>query len=135
MEEYVDRKEFELLKEEVKEIKVEMKSNADLLNSIDKINLGVNVLAASSSHGMPVGSDLYGIAKTFCEMLKEYYYNAGYTQIQVPDHAGSPGSLITLSLTEIFDVATLIEALPYNSASQIIGISKVISQFNKKEES
>lgn len=36
MEEYVDRKEFELLKEEVKEIKVEMKSNADLLNSIDK---------------------------------------------------------------------------------------------------
>jgi predicted nucleic acid-binding Zn-ribbon protein len=36
MESYVDRKEFEALKEEVKEIKLEMTKNADLLQSIDK---------------------------------------------------------------------------------------------------
>ena len=36
MEAYVDRKEFEALKEEVKEIKLEMSKNADLLQSIDK---------------------------------------------------------------------------------------------------
>ena len=36
MESYVDRKEFELLKTEVKEIKLEMTKNADLLQSIDK---------------------------------------------------------------------------------------------------
>ena len=90
----------------------------DIQNAYDKINSGVNILSASSAHGLPAGSDLHVIAKNLCEMLKEYYYNAGYTQIQVPDHAGPPGSLITLSLTEIFDVFTLIEALPYNSASQ-----------------
>lgn len=90
----------------------------DIQNACDKINSGVNILSASSGHGLPAGSDLHVIAKNLCEMLKEYYYNAGYTQIQVPDHSGTPGSLITLSLTEIFDVATLIEALPYNSASQ-----------------
>lgn len=90
----------------------------DIQNTCDKINSGVNILSASSAHGLPAGSDLHVIARTFCEMLKEYYYNAGYTQIQVPAHDGNPGSLITLSLTEIFDVATLIEALPYNSASQ-----------------
>ena len=90
----------------------------DMQNACDKINSGVNILSASSAHGLPAGSDLHVIAKNLCEMLKQYYYNAGYTQIQVPDHSGPPGSLITLSLTEIFDVATLIEALPYNSASQ-----------------
>lgn len=36
MESYVDRKEFEALKDEVKEIKIEMNKNADLLHSIDK---------------------------------------------------------------------------------------------------
>ena len=36
METYVDRKEFELLKEEVKEIKTEMTKNATLLYNIDK---------------------------------------------------------------------------------------------------
>lgn len=36
MENYVDRKEFETLKEEVKEIKLEMTKNADLLQNIDK---------------------------------------------------------------------------------------------------
>ena len=36
METYVDRKEFELLKEEVKEIKTEMNNNAMLLHTIDK---------------------------------------------------------------------------------------------------
>ena len=36
MDEFVSRKEFDLLKEEVNEIKAELKSNADLLVSIDK---------------------------------------------------------------------------------------------------
>ena len=36
MENYVDRKEFDALKEEVKEIKLEMVKNADLLQQIDK---------------------------------------------------------------------------------------------------
>jgi len=36
MESYVERKEFESLKEEVKEIKTEMTKNADLLQNIDK---------------------------------------------------------------------------------------------------
>lgn len=90
----------------------------DIQNACDKIDSGVNILSTSSGHGLPAGSDLHVIAKNLCEMLKKYYYNAGYTQIQVPDHSGPPGSLITLSLTEIFDVSILIEALPYNSASQ-----------------
>lgn len=36
MDEFVSRKEFDLLKQEVNEIKAELKSNADLLISIDK---------------------------------------------------------------------------------------------------
>ena len=36
MENFVDRKEFEQLKDEVKEIKIEMTKNATLLQSIDK---------------------------------------------------------------------------------------------------